>query len=486
MKLSAAEFAPDQPALSEFTDSILNALPYSQQSYGPVGALGEVGNALTLQCKVAWSGRGTDGTVVNFAFDANDAYLWDGTSFNVVTKSSTTYSCAPEDMWGTFQFGNEVLAFNGTDDMQTWTIGTSTLFDVRSATSGTAPVCKYMTVIKDFAVAANISGAKNRVQWPDINSTQAWNAGQADTQDLPTGGPITGIVGGEYGTVFCETAIWAQTYVGTPDVFQFDLISLERGCDIPGSIASYQGSIFFHAPDGFWLLQGGGSPVPIGSKKIDRWFNERVDRGNLEVVRSIVDPISKKYYIAYPTLADGSGRNTAVLVYDFSVERWAPVSISIDMIFSARTTIGTTLEGLDAIYPNLDTMPLSLDSTEFTGAQERTLAVFTQNKKMAFFGSTPMTAYIDTVEGEPYGPYQSFVQGLRPMVEGNSPTISARIGTRQRLNDSITYGDYVAQNAQGRIPFRRQGRYAKAQFKLEGQWTEFSGCDVEAKKAGRR
>ena len=211
MKLSAAEFAPDQSALSGFIDSLLNALPYSQNSYGPVGTLGEVGNALTLQCKGAWSGRGTDGTVVNFAFDANDAYLWNGTSFNVVTQSATTYSCAPEDMWNVVQFGNEALAFNGTDDMQTWTIGTSTLFDVRTATSGTAPVCKYGAVIRDFFVTANISGAKNRVQWPDINSTQAWNAGQASSQDLPVGGPITGIVGGEYGTIFCETAIWTQT-----------------------------------------------------------------------------------------------------------------------------------------------------------------------------------------------------------------------------------------------------------------------------------
>jgi hypothetical protein len=486
MKLPAAEFAPDQPTLTEFIDSILNALPLSQRSYGPVGTLGEVGNALEDRCQGAWSGQGTDGTIVNFAYDDNKAYLWNGTSWNDVTTSGAVYSCAPDGFWTTTQFGNEVLLQNGIDAMQTWTIGTSTKFDVRSASSGSVPVATYGAVIKDFFVVANVASAQNRVQWPDINTTDEWAAGQASSQDLPTGGPITGLVGGEYGTIFSGTAIRAMTYIGTPDIFQFDVISVERGCDTPGSIAAYQGSIFFHAPDGFWLLQGGSSPVPIGTKKVDNWFNARIDRSNLDRVKSIVDPVSKRYYIAYPTLEDGSGRNVELLVYDFSVQRWALVVVSIDILFAARTTLSTTLEGLDAIYPDLDTMPLSLDSSEFQGSQEQTLAVFTQNKKMAFFGSSPMTAYIDTVEGEPYGPLQSFLQGLRPMCEGNMPTLSASVGTRQRLNDPIIYGDYVTQNAQGRIPFRRQGRYVKARFKLEGQWTEFSGCDVEAKQGPRR
>lgn len=484
MKLYAAEFAPDAAPLSDMVDYILNAVPYSQSSYGPVGTLSEVGTALTDRCQGAASFK-TGLGVVNFAGDDNALYLFNGTSWNDVTVSAGTYSCAADDFWKFQDFGDEVLAANGTNAMQTWTIGTSTKFDVRTAASGSVPVCKYLGVVKDFIIAANISGAENRVQWPDINTTNQWSAGQASSQDLPTGGPITGFVGGEYGTIFSRREIRTMTYIGTPDIFQFDVISTNRGCDIPGSIAAYQGSIFFHAPDGFWLLTG-GAPVPIGNQKVDRWFNARVDRDNLSRVRSIVDPVTKRYYIAFPTLADGTGRNTMVLVYDFGLQRWAPIQISVDEFFSARTTLSTTLEALDTAYPSLDAMTISLDSSEFSGSEEETLAVFTQNKKMALFSSTPMTAYIDTVEGEPYGPYQSFIQGLRPLVKGTAATISVAVGTRQRLNDDITWGGYISQNTQGRCPVRRQARYSKARFQLSGSWEEFAGCDVEAKQAGRR
>lgn len=484
MNIPPAEFAPDQATLSDFTAYILNALPYSQQSYGPVGTLAESGTALTGRCHGAASFK-TGLGVVNFAGDDNALYLFNGTSWNDVTTSGAVYSCGADDAWRFQDFGNEVLAFDGVDSVQTWTIGTSTKFDVRTAASGSVPVPKYAGVVKDILVFANVVGATNRVQWPDINTTNEWAAGLASSQDLPTGGEITGFVGGEFGTIFSQREIRTMTFIGTPDIFQFDVISNNRGCDIPGSISAYQGSIFFHATDGFWLLTG-GAPVPIGNQKLDRWFNARVDRSNLAQVRSIVDPVTKRYYIAYPTLEDGTGRNVEVLAYDFGLERWAPIQISVDEFFTARTTLSTTLERLDAIYPNLDTMPISLDSSEFSGSEEQTLAVFTQNKKMAFFGSTPMTAYIDTQEVELYGPFQSFLQGLRPNVTGNMPTVSISVGTRNKLDDAITWGSYVTMNDQGRCPFRRQGRFHKARVKLEGEWETFVGVDPEAKKAGRR
>lgn len=484
MNIPPAEFAPDSATLDELSAYILNALPYSQRSYGPVGELGEVGTALTERCQGARSFK-TGLGVVNFAGDDNALYLFNGTSWNDVTQSATTYSCAATDFWAFQDFGNEVLAMNGTNAMQTWTIGTSTKFDVRTASAGSVPVSRYACVIKDFFVVANITGAQNRVQWPDINTTNAWSGGLASSQDLPSGGQIVGIVGGEFGTIFSRNEIRTMTFIGAPDVFQFDVISNNRGCDIPGSIASYQGSIFFHAPDGFWLLTG-GAPTPIGAGKVDRWFNSRLDKSKLHLVRSIVDPVAKRYYIAYPTTQSGSGRNSEVLVYDFSFQRWAPIAIEVDELFGARLSLSTTLEGLDAAYPNLDTMPVSLDSEEFTGSEEQTLAVFKQSKKAALFGSTPMDAYIDTPETELYPPFQSFLQGIRPNVTGNSPTVSISVGTRNDLAESITWGQYVTKNAQGRCPFRRQGRFHRARVKLEGEWETFVGVDPEAKKAGRR
>ncbi len=486
MRLYPAEFAPDQPNLSEFTDMILNAIPYTQRSYGPIGQLGEVGEELTLYCRGAESGRGTDGTTVTFASDGSDWYSWSGVSWAVVTATSISYATADDDNVGFLQFGNVMLTFNGTNDIARWDIGSSSLFTPLVATSGTVPIPAFAWIVKDFITVGRIAGNLNRIQWPDINSVTEWGAGQASSQDFPIGGRVMGGVGGEYGTVFLESAIYAQTYIGPPDIFQFDVLSLERGCDSSGSIASYQGSIFFHAPDGFWLMSPGGGLTPIGDQKIDQWFSDRVDKSYLYRIVSKVDPLAKIYYIAYPTLEDGSGRCQEILAYNWTAQRWALINQPIDFIFGARTDLGYNLDTLGSIYPNIDTMPISLDSNLLTGSQNPTLAVFTPDKKMAFFGSTPMTAYIDTVEGEPASPNQAFVQGIRPQVSG-STTISCQVSRRNRLNDARVWGPIVTQNAQGRCPQRSQGRYQKARVILTGgDWQKFEGVDFEAIRAGKR
>lgn len=202
--------------------------------------------------------------------------------------------------------------------------------------SGVVPVATYGFVVRDFFVVGRIAGNLNRVQWPDINSLTAWASGQASSQRHSGRGNFIGGVGGEYGRLFYDTAIYAMTYVGPPDIFQFDAISLERGCDAPHSIASYQGSIFFHAPDGFWLMGPDGGLTPIGDQKIDKWFSDRVDRSYLYNIVSAVDPVAKIYYVAYPTLADGSGRCVEMLLYNWTIGRWSLVQIEIDHLFRGQ------------------------------------------------------------------------------------------------------------------------------------------------------
>ena len=485
MRLRPAEFAPDQATLSEFIEYILNCVPFSQQSYGPVGELGEVGNALTGQCLGAGSFRGSGGTVLNVAADDNTLYSWNGTSWSDVMPVSVSLDVATDDKVTFSQFGDRVVMLNGTDAPLKWDIGTSSTFEAMTASSGSVPNARFATTVRDFFVVGRVAGNLNRVQWPDINSTEAWGAGQASSQDLPNGGRVMGIVGGEYGRIWSETAITAMTYVGPPDIFQFDPLSLERGCDAEGSIAAYQGSVFFHAQDGFWLMNADGGLTPIGDQKIDRWFDQRVDKSYIYNIVSAIDPVAKIYYVAYPTLLDGTGRCTEMLAYAWAIGRWSVIDVDIDYIFGARTNLGYTLETLDTLYPNLDLMPISLDSNLLTGSTNQTLAVFTQNKKMAFFGSTPMTAYIDTAEGDLSEGHRTFLQGVRPLFSGTG-SASVKIGSRNLQNESLSWGQDVAQNAFGRCPFRSQARYHRARVTLSGQWEKFMGVDIEGKKAGKR
>ena len=107
------------------------------------------------------------------------------------------------------------------------------------------------------------------MQWSDINDPTDWTAGaasQSDYQELPDGGDITGITGGEFGIVFLEKAIVRMSYIGSPLFFQFDTISRNVGCVEGGSIAQYGGVTYFLSDDGFYSCNG-QQVVGIGSEK---------------------------------------------------------------------------------------------------------------------------------------------------------------------------------------------------------------------------
>jgi len=175
--------------------------------------------------------------------------------------------------WKFTQFGKTVLACNGTEIIQYWTIGTSTIW----ADLATAPTPKQITVVRDFVVTGSLStGALGRstVQWSDINDETDWTPGttsQSDSQVMADGGNLVGITGGEFGLIFLEKSISRMSYVGSPLFFQFDNISRGLGCLTGNSICQYNQVSFFLSDDGFYSCDG-NQVTPIGNEKVDRWF----------------------------------------------------------------------------------------------------------------------------------------------------------------------------------------------------------------------
>ena len=60
-------------------------------------------------------------------------------------------------------------------------------------------------------------------------------ATQADFQDLPDGGNVTGLVGGEYALIFQETSVRRMTYEGPPIIFRIDKIANDIGAACPAA-----------------------------------------------------------------------------------------------------------------------------------------------------------------------------------------------------------------------------------------------------------
>jgi hypothetical protein len=312
---------------------------------------------------------------------------------------------------------------------------------------------------------------------------------QASQQDLPDGGWIQGLIGVEYAAIiFQEFAIRRASYEGPPLIFRFSKITDNLGATIPGSLASYRDLIFFCDPSGFFMLQGGAQITPIGEQRVNNEFWSLIDQTNLARVTAAIDPANSLYAIAFPDASASGGNPNHVFIYNWSVDRWAHIQPgALDMIFSAATQQGFTLEQLDSVSPTLEGLPFSLDSAIWTGIARRLVGGFDTSHTLGFFSGAPLAATVDTTEAAPGNGRLVRVRSARPLVDG--PTPSLRLGTRNRQFDAVTWGAAVSANALGSCPLNTAARYVRGRIIMPAAagWTHLMGLDdLDVKAEGRQ
>jgi hypothetical protein len=471
-----------------------NVIP-DATTYRPLPSLVATNHPMSARVQGAILARGVGGTVANFAADGTRLYKWDNAGVNWNDVSRTTggpYGTPADSGWSFAQFGDLVIAVNGVDAPQKFTIGSSTNF---AALGGAPPTARFVATVRDFVAMGRISGLAQRVQWSGINNAETWTssqATQADFQDLPDGGFVMGIVGGEYGLVFQERSIKRMTYVGVPAIFQFDEIARGTGTPAEGSIARYENIAFFLSDDGFFALSGAQDLRDIGHHRVDRFFWNDVNQTYLDRISAAIDPINKLYVVSYP--GPGSeftgGTPNRLLIYNWSADRWSRAEVELEMIHQAASQAGYTLDSLDGFSTNLDSLPFSLDSRVWTGSGRLLLAGFTTQHAIGFFNGANMAAAVDTGEAQVVPGRRALIRSLRPLVDGGgSGGASIRVGVRNRTVDPVSFDAPVALNGFGACPVRANGRYLRARIEVPAgaSWTHIQGVDeIEASASGAR
>ena len=466
------EWLPDQPAIAGQLLEAKNVYPVSI-GYAPFNSAEDYSNSASEDLNSIFVGKFGD-EVQLFAGSETKLFQFNSTNLNL-TDVSKAGGYSSLHYWKFTQFGKVVLATNNSTPIQAWTMGTSSAFADLSAS---APTAKYVTVVRDFVVAAHLGTTEpSKVIWSDINDETNFVSGstsQSDYQILADGGNITGITGGEFGLIFLEKSIVRMTYAGSPLFFQFDTISRGLGCFAGNSIAQYGATSFFLADDGFYMCDG-NTVTGIGVEKIDRYFFNDADLTELETMSAAIDPIKKLVVWNYANVDGGR----SILVYNFKLNKWSRVETDTTVVGNAATS-GTTLEGLSAIYPNLDTIPASLDDRLwvggkflFAGARDDKIVVFTGST----FNSEIITADIETG-------YNSVVSLVRPQIDNGTADIS--VASRRELDDNIQFGSTVSTTQEGRANFRSAGRYHRFKVQPTGNWTNAISIDVDIKQQGNR
>ena len=420
-----------------------------------------------------------------YFYGLDDAQFTGAISGTTLTVSSMAYGSVVvgQTISGTGVTGGTTITAYGTGVGGTGTYTVSSSQTVSSTTitaTGNAPPARFVTVVRDFVVAANVSGGESTVYWSDINNELNWVpsfSSQSDSQYLPDGGNITGLAGGEYGLVFLERAIYRMTYSGSPFFFQFDAISRTLGCISAGSITQFGGVTYFLADDGFYLCDG-QNVQPIGLEKVNRWFFDTAVLTDIaNTMSATIDPIKGLAVWCFPNKEGGS----LLLIYNIQLKRWAYASTDATSI-SYILTPSATLEQVDNYDNNLDTLDIPLDSSVWAGGLLEFAGVRAQ--KIIVFDGTVMSATVSTGDIDA-GP--SMVTMARPYVDGSTGSVA--IATRQALSAPPQYTSYSAANSDGRCPLRSNGRFHRISVQTtagDTGWDTIVGVDVEIQKSGAR
>lgn len=483
MRVNFGEWLPDQPGVAGALVDAKNVIP-QQVGYGPISSPSEWSNAASEVLNAVVAAAAPSEAVTVFA--GGDTKLFKlGTNLNLTDVSKSGGYTTPSDQkWRFTQFGNRVIAANGGDRLQGYLMGSSTAFaDLGVA----APKSRYITTVRDFVVAGFNNGTTiypNRVEWCALGDETDWTPStttQSDYQDIPDGGHVKGLTGGEYGIVFMDRAVVRMSYVGSPLVFQFDTISRGLGCLEPNSIIQYGGSSFFLSDDGFYVTNG-QEVKSISVEKVDRWFFALADISQLSTMSAAVDPLKNLVIWAFKTV----DQTTALLIYNFNLSKWSYAIANVDTIASSTaitttSSSGLTLEQLDA-YGSLDSLPASLDSFGYTVTSN--LLTGTLGQKIVAFSGSALTANIVTPDLA-LNDMPSVMTLVRPVIEGGS--CSVQVNSRRRLNQQTDFtGDTYTANTDNRIGLRSAGTYHRVKAIPTGVWSAAVGLDVTLTPQGMR
>lgn len=472
-RITFTEWTPDQPSVVENLSVAKNVCP-AAIGFIPLPLAEDYSQSASENLNNVFAGKFSSTTNI-FAGGATKLFKLDGSTL-AMSNVSKSGNYTNVDRWKFTQFGDTVIAANDRDKLQAYTLGSSTLFaDLAAA----APVAKYVTVVRDFVVAANLDSGSNsnKVQWSNINDETNWTAGaasQSDYQIIPDGGNITGITGGETGLILLERAVVRMSYIGSPLFFQFDTIARGLGCVEGNSIAKYGNLTFFLGEEGFYSCDG-SVVTPIGNEKVDRWFYANANPSKLDTMSATVDPFRK--IVVWNFLNTFADRQ--LLIYNWQVQKWSYGSTDVDYVASSATA-GSTLEGMD-LYGNMDTITTSFDSRLFTGG--KFLFAGARDTKIVTFTGQPSAAQLDT--GEVGSEMPSVVTLARPIVDDGSADVA--IASEVRLNQVVDFGTYTSADSENRVSLRSAGKYHKLSIKPTGaRWSNIIGVDIEIVNQGTR
>lgn len=365
-----------------------------------------------------------------------------------------------------------------------------------SALGGTPPKAAVVGRVSDFVVMGDLtdidaSTSPYRLRWSALNNPNGnWVTDRGELSDYrdldPKYGRITGITGGRFGIVFQERAIWRMTFIGSPKVFDFEEISVDRGCSAPDSVVTVGFNTYFLSQDGFYVTNG-SSIEPISSQRISEWFSNELRQSEIDRTQGAMN--WAKQAIVWTFIPTEAATFTRQIIYSWAEDKWSYATEIVDFLVKAKVDV-TTLADLATQYPGGIGGIGAIGSSDFE-SKNFTLAAFTASgagSEFAVLSGAAREATIETGDFQVFPGSNSHVSGILPMVENATGNTTTQVLSRTKQGGTQTVSTATNEGDDGFCPHKVDARFISARMVIPAgaSWNNASAMLVQARKSGNK
>jgi hypothetical protein len=494
-------FAPDLPVLSS-----PNLVRANNCSAG-IGATQGAVTLFPLKSAALFSSTSMSsrplGTAIGMDRDGNSR-VYGGSAGKLYHLSSATrlwtdisraggYTTTGTEKWKFIEYGNLMIGTNWNDVPQFVDMNLNIQWgNLTSLVRG-----RHIATYKGFVLLADTTDSidgnvKYRVRWSALENASDWNysvSTMADFQDIRGMSAVMGICVDESCYVILKRGIVRMSFVGSPLIFQFDDVSVGKGCSVSQSLISVGNQHFFLSNDGFYMLSANGL-TPIGQGKVDRFFLDDIDTSQAHLMSVTADPRSTLIYWQYVSKSSVTGKPDRVLIYNYTTGLWTTADATTDYVFNS-VSLSWTIDQLDT-FLSINAVPSSVDSPAFAGGDQSMWGMSSTGAVYSFSGPTlPLSVetpeyHLSATMPNETGADMSLVNAVRPLFEGNG-TARVQVGTRKRQKDPIVFGPLVECNPETDFAYlRSNSRYHRFRVTIDGDWTKAYALEIDGQTAGKR
>jgi len=182
----------------------------------------------------------------------------------------------------------------------------------------------------------------------------------------------------------------------------------------------------------------------------------------------------------------GTSINNRVIIYSIKANRWSYGELNTHRISEYAST-GYNLDTLTSVLglADIDAASFNVDSAVYKGGTLN-LVAFGSDHKAATLSGSALTAVIESSEIGVTG-QRVFTRGVRPIVDGNAPTITVRVGSRDKLDSNVNYTLSAGLDAAGVANVRKNARFQRYEVSIAGGFDHASAVETEDRvMRGRR